>query len=327
MLHVRSPIDPPVSKPFLTIFLFLILLLIFGIFLVNGIEFSQLPMLIIGIFLMSILVVSYRIFIGFVYPKRKNRRPSNEYTRVDWHSSDNHLIVRYEKWNDSLAPLIIAIHGWQSDSSSSEYKIKPFIDAGYHSVMIDLPGHGFSDGMKIWTAVESGQRILSMIENQSANWDKSKIQSIVLFGHSIGGFVVLRHADRMSEILPMPLSRVYLESPMTSFPLVYKQRTKGWKFIPGILALIDLRWAFNRDGPGSEIIWKDFEVPGWGVPSISTRILQAKDDVALGEHHLNLLRPYARDDWEIIIDPNLKHFGREEKRGNASIHYESWLKN
>ena len=130
----------------------------------------------------------------------------------------------------------------------------------------------------------------------------------------------------MNSILPIPISHVYLESPMTSFPLVYKQRTKGWKFISGIIAQLDLNWAFRRDGPDIDIVWKNFEVPDWGIPTIPVRILQAQDDIALALDHLNLLRPYAGDDWEIIIDPNLKHFGRGRDRGNASEIYDKWMK-
>ena len=113
---------------------------------------------------------------------------------------------------------------------------------------------------------------------------------------------------------------------MTSWPLVFKQRTKGWKLIPGMLAKADLYWAFKRDGPINNIIWDEFEVPGWGIPSMPVRILQAKYDIALGTHHLNLLRPYAKDDWDIVIDPKLKHFGRGNDRGNADDIYLSWMK-
>ena len=325
MQSVRFPIDPPVSRPILTQILSSIIVLLICFLLISTSSVYRFHIFILGLFLLTICVMSSMVFSGFVRPKRKLRNPSDQFSRVDWLSKSDELVVRFEKWNDAKAPLIIAIHGWQSDSSSTEYKIKPFIDSGYHIVMIDLPGHGSSDGLKIWTAVESGERILSMLSDHANKWDESKIEKIVLFGHSIGGFVVLRHANRMSQILPMPISRVYLESPMTSFPLVFKQRTASWKLISRMLAQLDLRWAFIRDGPGSEIVWKDFEVPGWGIPSMPIRILQAKDDIALGQHHLDLLRPYEMNNWEVIIDSNLKHFGRGENRGNASMTYEDWI--
>jgi len=325
MLSVRTPIDPPVSKPFFIRFFsfFVMISCTFSLTLTDDFFY---PILFIGIVVLSIFYISSIIFHNFVRPLRKVRSPTNQFKQINWLSENNELVVHFEKWNDGIAPLIIGIHGWQSDSSSTEYKIQPFIDSGYHAIMIDLPGHGLSDGLKIWTAVESGQRILSMLENEGRNWDISKIDSIVLFGHSIGGFLVLRFADKINSILPIPISHVYLESPMTSFPLVYKQRTKGWKFISGIIAQLDLNWAFRRDGPDIDIVWKNFEVPDWGIPTIPVRILQAQDDIALALDHLNLLRPYAGDDWEIIIDPNLKHFGRGRDRGNASEIYGKWMK-
>ena len=325
MLSVRGPLDPPVSKPiFIRLFSFFVMISCTLLLTLTDDFFY--PILFIGILVLSILYISSIIFHNFVRPIRKVRSPTNQFKQINWLSKNNELVVHFEKWNDGIAPLIIGIHGWQSDSSSTEYKIQPFIDSGYHVIMIDLPGHGLSDGLKIWTAVESGQRILSMLENEVRNWDISKIDSILLFGHSIGGFLLLRFADKMNSILPIPISHVYLESPMTSFPLVYKQRTKGWKFISGIIAQLDLNWAFRRDGPDIDIVWKNFEVPDWGIPTIPVRILQAQDDIALALDHLNLLRPYAGDDWEIIIDPNLKHFGRGRDRGNASEIYDKWMK-
>ncbi|MEC8721595.1 MAG: alpha/beta hydrolase [Candidatus Thermoplasmatota archaeon] len=325
MLPVRGPLDPPVSNPFFIRF-FSLFVMISCTFLLTLTKDFRYHILFIGIVVLSIFYISSIIFHNFVRPIRKVRSPTNQFKQINWFSENNELVVHFEKWNDGIAPLIIGIHGWQSDSSSTEYKIQPFIDSGYHAIMIDLPGHGLSDGLKIWTAVESGQRILSMLENEVRNWDTSKIDSIVLFGHSIGGFLVLRFADKINSVLPIPISHVYLESPMTSFPLVYKQRTKGWKFISGLIAQLDLNWAFRRDGPDIDIIWKNFEVPDWGIPTIPVRILQAQDDIALALDHLDLLRPYAGDDWEIIIDPNLKHFGRGKDRGNALEIYDKWIK-
>ena len=324
MLSVRGPLDPPASKPFFIRYFSLFVLISSAILLIltDGYNYY---ILIFGIFLLTICYISSIIFHNFVRPIRKIRGPTNQFKQINSFSKNNELVVHFEKWNDGIAPLIIGIHGWQSDSSSTEYKIQPFIDSGYHAIMIDLPGHGLSDGLKIWTAIESGQRILSMLENQIRNWDTSKIDSIVLFGHSIGGFLVLRFADKINTILPIPISNVYLESPMTSFPLVFKQRTRGWRLISGLIAQIDLNWAFRRDGPDVDIVWNNFEVPDWGVPTMPVRILQAKEDIALDLDHLDLLRPHAGDDWEIIIDSNLKHFGRGKDRGNASEIYANWM--
>ena len=53
------------------------------------------------------------------------------------------------------------------------------------------------------------------------------------------------------------------------------------------------------------------------------RILQAKEDIALGLQHLELLQPHASDDWEIVIDKDLKHFGTS--RGDAYSTYLRWI--
>ena len=324
MNQIRSPIDPPLSQPILSKFLIAFSIVI-GILLILKTD-VYIPFILFSLFCFLIVCfISLAIFYGFVRPKRKLRRPSEQFERIDWSTADDEFIVRYEKWNETRSPLVIAIHGWQSDSSSSEYRIQPFLDNGYHSVMIDLPGHGFSDGLKFWSAIECGERILSMISNEAKNWDLKKISSVVLFGHSMGGFISLRHANRMSDLLPVPISRVYLESPMTSFPLVFKQRTSGSKIIARCISRIEMRWAYLRDGPDPDVKWNEFQVPEWGIPRIPICILQAKNDIALGPYHLELLQKNTADDWEIVIDSELQHNGKN--RGNAVEQYNAWMSN
>ena len=324
MNQIRSPIDPPLSQPIFSQFL-IVSSIVIGVFLILKTDLYA-PYILLSLFCFLIICfISLAIFYGFVRPKRKLRQPSEQFERIDWLSSDNELIVRYEKWNEKKSPLVIAIHGWQSDSSSSEYRVQPFLENGYHAVMIDLPGHGFSDGLKFWSAIECGERILAMLSQEAKNWDTNKIASVVLFGHSMGGFISLRHANRMSDLLPVPISRVYLESPMTSFPLVFKQRTSGFKKFARLISRMEMRWAYLRDGPDPDVKWREFQVPEWGIPIIPIRILQAKNDIALGPHHLELLVKNAADDWEIVIDSELQHNGKN--RGNAVEQYNVWISN
>ena len=324
MNQIRSPVDPPLSQPIFSQFL-IVSSIVIGIYLIIEYDLYT-PYILFSLFIFIIIcIVSLAIFYGFVRPKRKLRQPSGQFERIDWLSSDNELIARYEKWNEKKSPLIIAIHGWQSDSSSSEYRIQPFLENGYHAVMIDLPGHGFSDGLKFWSAIDCGERILAMLSQEAKNWDLNKISSVVLFGHSMGGFISLRHANRMSDLLPISISRVYLESPMTSFPLVFKQRTSGFKTFARLISRIEIRWAYIRDGSNPDVKWEEFQVPKWGVPTIPIRILQAKNDIALGPHHLELLVENAAEDWEIVIDSELQHYGKN--RGNAVEQYNVWISN
>ena len=56
---------------------------------------------------------------------------------------------------------------------------------------------------------------------------------------------------------------------------------------------------------------------------MQVRIIQAQDDIALGLQHLELLQPHYNDDWEIVIDKDLKHFGAS--RGDAYSTYLRWI--
>ena len=315
----NSPHDPKVTRPVLacTIIFVSVLGIVISLFHLNFL------LTVFSSFLLVVGIVSYTIFASLVRPIRKKRIPTSDFTKHRWTSRESFTVVRFERWVDKPAPLVIAIHGWQSDSSSSEKRISPFLERDYHAVLIDLPGHGSSDGLAIWTAVESGGKVLEMMRDLANVWDWSHITSVILFGHSMGGFVSLRFADRFSEVLPKPIERVYLESPMTSFPMVYSQRTTGFAILGRYISRFDLRWAYLRKGPDPKLSWSYFSVPKWGIPSMEVRILQAKEDIALGLQHLELLRPYANDNWEIVIDENLKHFGTS--RGDAHSTYLRWI--
>ncbi len=315
----NPPSDPQVTRPVLA--RVLILLSIMGI--VGGILQLEFFLGVLSSFILVVGLVSHKIFTGFVRPIRKERGPTSDFTQHRWTGANGCTIARFERWLDKPAPLIIAIHGWQSDSSSTEKRISPFLERGHHAVLIDLPGHGSSDGLAIWTAVESGRYVLEMIQDLVKVWDWTQITSVVLLGHSMGGFVSLRFADRFSEILPQPIERVYLESPMTSFPMVFNQRTTGLGLIGRHVSRLDLQWAYLRRGPDPELNWSHFSVPKWGIPSMEVRVLQAKEDIALGLQHLELLRPHANGDWEIVIDKDLKHFG--PSRGDAYSIYLRWI--
>ena len=315
----NSPSDPQVTRPVLA----RILIALSTIGLVIGILRLEALFVILSASILLVGVISHNIFTGFVRPIRKERNPTSNFTLHRWASEKGCTVARFERWADEPAPLIIAIHGWQSDSSSTEKRISPFLERGHHAVLIDLPGHGASDGLAIWTAVECGRNILEMIQDIVKVWDWTQITSVVLLGHSMGGFVSLRFADRFSEVLPQPIERVYLESPMTSFPMVFNQRTTGLGLIGRYISRLDLQWAYLRRGPDPELKWSHFSVPKWGIPSMEIRILQAKEDIALGHHHLELLQPHASDNWEIFIDKDLKHFG--SSRGNAHSTYLRWI--
>ena len=314
-----SPRDPKVTRPVLAYIIIFVSVL--GI----GLGFFHLNLLLgfLSALLLVVGIISYNIFVGFVRPVRKNRVPTSDFTQRRWTSVNGCTVARFERWTDKPAPLLIAIHGWQSDSSSSEKRIAPFLERDYHAVLVDLPGHGSSDGLAIWTAVESGRNVLEMMRDLANVWDWSQITSVILLGHSMGGFVSLRFADRFSEVLPKPIKRVYLESPMTSFPMVYDQRTTGFAIIGRHISRFDLQWAYLRKGPDPELNWSHFSVPKWGIPSMEVRILQAKEDIALGLQHLELLRPHANDNWEIVIDEDLKHFGTS--RGDSHSTYLKWI--
>ena len=112
----NSPHDPKVTRPVLacTIIFVSVLGIVISLFHLNFL------LTVFSSFLLVVGIVSYTIFASLVRPIRKKRIPTSDFTKHRWTSRESFTVVRFERWVDKPAPLVIAIHGWQSDSSSSE---------------------------------------------------------------------------------------------------------------------------------------------------------------------------------------------------------------
>lgn len=89
-------------------------------------------------------------------------------------------------WGPMNVQPIIAIHGWQDNSSSFDNLAPILKDKGLSLYCIDLPGHGFSSHIPkgqnyylFWDGVHIIRRIV-----QHFGW-----KDISIIGHSLGGAI------------------------------------------------------------------------------------------------------------------------------------------
>ena len=100
-------------------------------------------------------------------------------------------IALHERWLASPAPLAILVHGWGSDSNASEVRAEPLVEFGCHVLLVDMPDHGMSGRMRHWSARRlDGMRSARHL-GHSDRWPDDDITGVILYGHSMGGFVML----------------------------------------------------------------------------------------------------------------------------------------
>lgn len=109
---------------------------------------------------------------------------------VDGPHGDRMLVRRWPEPDVAAADLLI-VHGFGEHSGRYEHVGAAFADAGFRVTSFDLPGHGGSGGRRAY--VEEFDHFLDAVDLLRPETGK-----FVLYGHSMGGLVVLKYAlDRI----------------------------------------------------------------------------------------------------------------------------------
>ena len=229
---------------------------------------------------------------GFSTSRHTHRSPTSAYrtTRVEIMEVD---IALHERWLASPAPLAILVHGWGSDSNASEVRAEPLVEFGCHVLLVDMPNHGMSGRMRHWSARRAAECVQHAIMAHSDRPDDD-ITGVILYGHSMGGFVMLGIGEGADGRPPSPAP--WDDSRVTHGQLADGIRRPHLRCVAPLRRL--LRWEIERDlrkvHPEYEPEdWDDASVPEWGAPRPSPRH-QAEEDDSLGRRlHFDLLRQHA----------------------------------
>ena len=166
---------------------------------------------------------------------------------------------------DEKSDLIVFIHGWQSSTEKFSERIEMFHLKGLHTLSVDMRGHGISPDTPEWTA----GKIISDVKALLDNIDKSLIDKVHFYGHSLGGFVCIgMHNDRHEGWWKENYGTLMLESPMVAYSPILEQMSGKISFMLPLLK----RWAlkgFNKIHPEvGGLEWKDIDIPDWGIPNV-----------------------------------------------------------
>jgi pimeloyl-ACP methyl ester carboxylesterase len=91
------------------------------------------------------------------------------------------------------APIVL-LHGFCGSSRYWE-KVLPELAENYRVIVPDLPGHGETSLFRENTSIRDIAEIMKEL------LDKLNIQQVTMFGHSLGGYIVLAFAEKYSERL------------------------------------------------------------------------------------------------------------------------------
>jgi lysophospholipase len=111
---------------------------------------------------------------------------------------------------------LIGVHGYSEHSGCYRHFAEALSQQGLHVAMMDLPGHGLSDGER--GNIENFQDYLDSL---SSFMKEIKAQDLpgpyFLFAHSLGGLVIIRYLQSCPPLLK--IERVALSSPLLGLSL------------------------------------------------------------------------------------------------------------
>ena len=249
----------------------------------------------------SSLIIVHQLLLRIMFAGPKKR--SLPFSDPGWSivTADNEGVDVYGFINlqNVKTDLIIFIHGWQSSSEKFVDRMNIFRSKGLHTLAIDMRGHGMAPDTHEWTAGKVILDVKAILEKI----DRSKVNKIHFFGHSLGAFICLglqnqRHSGWWKD----DCSTIILESPMVAYSPILEEMASRISFMMPLLK----RWAvkgFNRIHPEvGGLEWSDIDIPKWGLPSVPTLLLQASNDTRLGRFHYDLLMKQDIELYPHLLD-------------------------
>ena len=284
----------------------------------------------IGAFL-TVITWSYLIFMEVLTtrflsgpPTRKDALDDENWMEVKT-TRDNFPVHGKLRLQNKKAPLMICLHGWSSSTARFSSLMNNFHDMGMHTIALEYRNHGDGGQSKEWTSLKIVKDLDRLMDDCI---DRELVSDVYLYGHSMGSFIILA-ASRICDGAwwNKSVKGAILESPMTSYPEVFRSLTTSLSFLRNPLKR-RLIAAWKKIHPETDpFSWEDSQLPAWGVPSCPLLILQAPNDEVLSPLHLELLLDVLgdRDDAEYHIVEGLTH-SRSAEDKNRDLLVESWLK-
>lgn len=141
--------------------------------------------------------------------------------------SDDGLTLWYQEWTPENKPLgtIALVHGMGEHSGRYQHLAEVVHRTGYALLTFDLRGHGRSEGQRGHTpSYDALMKDIALLIKHAR--ERFPLQPLFLYGHSLGGNLVLNYVLRFSA----PLKGVIVTSPWLKLafePPAYKIKMAG----------------------------------------------------------------------------------------------------
>ncbi len=109
---------------------------------------------------------------------------------------------------DPNRPLLVFLHGAALDKTVWQLQTRYFAHHGFSVMAVDLPGHGNSEGVPLFSIEENAEWVARLVE--AAGYPRAH-----LVGHSMGGLIALETAARQ----PAAVSSLTLSGPAAAIPV------------------------------------------------------------------------------------------------------------
>lgn len=231
-------------------------------------------------------------------------------------------------WVEARAPArsrtIVLLHGVRTDSALLVRFAESFSDDGYGALLVDLPGHGASEGRFLGYGPAEARRIGELLERLRADGAVSA-EPIGVFGFSYGAAVALELAA-----LDPHVGAVVAVSSFASLRSVVSDYRD--KYLPAPLKLVPDSWFQGAVDEAAIIAGFNPERgPLWSAARARAPVLYLhgeRDDQVPSEHSRRLaaVTPQA----ELVTVPGMTHDsapldGSGALRREAARWFERWL--
>lgn len=147
------------------------------------------------------------LFFGVDNPRPVNKAtPARPFTTIRIQSR-----LSLEAWSiptEQARGTVILFHGFSGEKSSLLDKAEIFSAAGYHTLLVDFPGSGGSEGNRTSVGYQEAQDVKAAVEYVQQSGEGT----IILFGTSMGSAAIMKALQDYT----LPVQSVILECPFGS---------------------------------------------------------------------------------------------------------------
>jgi uncharacterized protein len=171
----------------------------------------------------NIFTKTWKLFAGFRYPKSLNTHtPSFAYQTAVLKTKDNLNIEAWYTAADSAKGTVILFHGINGNKSMLIPEAVQFLNFGYNIVLVDLRGHGNSEGSISTLGVKETEEVKLAYDYVISKGEKN----IFIYGISMGAVIVIK-AVKDYELKP---KGIIIECPFASLQYHLKARSRNLGF-------------------------------------------------------------------------------------------------